>query len=125
MLLCDGCNAGWHMGCLPGKKLKVVPKGNWFCPSCAAKTAKIDWRAALTVGYSVRAQDVTGQWLEGKVIEVEGGRALVHFLGWNSKYDEWYAKKSPKMEPLANAPKNSECLRYQTQLPAAYATCLW
>ena len=24
---------------------------------------------------------------------------FVHFLGWNSKFDEWYTKKSPKLAP--------------------------
>ncbi|XP_067936732.1 tyrosine-protein kinase BAZ1B-like [Watersipora subatra] len=33
LLLCDGCDLGFHMSCLrPG--LKKVPEGDWFCPSC-------------------------------------------------------------------------------------------
>ncbi|KAG1675255.1 hypothetical protein FOA52_016286 [Chlamydomonas sp. UWO 241] len=36
MLLCDGggCGAGYHMSCLT-PALTSVPKGDWFCPSCA------------------------------------------------------------------------------------------
>jgi hypothetical protein len=35
MLICDGCDAGWHLLCLEG--LHVVPDGSWFCSSCAAR----------------------------------------------------------------------------------------
>ncbi len=34
MLLCDGCDGGYHMYCLP-TPLTAVPEGDWFCPSCA------------------------------------------------------------------------------------------
>lgn len=33
MLLCDGCNDGWHMSCLP-MPLTRVPDGDWTCPKC-------------------------------------------------------------------------------------------
>jgi uncharacterized Zn finger protein (UPF0148 family) len=33
MLLCDGCDAGYHMGCL-SPPLTSVPQGDWFCPPC-------------------------------------------------------------------------------------------
>lgn len=33
MPLCDGCNRGWHIYCLP-KKLKQIPSGKWYCPAC-------------------------------------------------------------------------------------------
>ena len=36
MLLCDGCDRGHHMYCLK-PKLKVVPKGDWFCNDCKPK----------------------------------------------------------------------------------------
>jgi ribosomal protein L37AE/L43A len=37
MLLCDKCNAGWHMTCLD-PVVRKVPKGDWFCPRCAPKS---------------------------------------------------------------------------------------
>jgi hypothetical protein len=39
-LLCDGdgCNGGWHLGCLT-PPLQAVPEGNWFCPKCVASGA--------------------------------------------------------------------------------------
>lgn len=34
MLLCDGCDCGFHMDCLT-PILVEVPAGDWFCPTCA------------------------------------------------------------------------------------------
>ncbi len=33
MLLCDGCDCGYHQRCL-AQPLVKVPKGNWLCPGC-------------------------------------------------------------------------------------------
>jgi len=33
MLLCDICNAGWHMDCLL-PPLTAIPHGTWKCPLC-------------------------------------------------------------------------------------------
>ena len=33
MLLCDNCDAGWHLYCLPSP-LARVPDGDWTCPAC-------------------------------------------------------------------------------------------
>ena len=35
MLLCDGCNQGWHTHCLR-PPLREVPTGAWLCPRCLA-----------------------------------------------------------------------------------------
>ncbi len=34
MLLCDGCDRGFHMFCLR-PQLKSIPRGDWYCPACA------------------------------------------------------------------------------------------
>ncbi|XP_036446967.1 bromodomain adjacent to zinc finger domain protein 2A isoform X3 [Colossoma macropomum] len=36
LLLCDGCDRGWHMFCLR-PKVTEVPDGDWFCPTCISK----------------------------------------------------------------------------------------
>uniref|UniRef100_A0A3B4DMB2 Bromodomain adjacent to zinc finger domain, 2A n=1 Tax=Pygocentrus nattereri TaxID=42514 RepID=A0A3B4DMB2_PYGNA len=36
LLLCDGCDRGWHMFCLR-PKVTEVPEGDWFCPTCISK----------------------------------------------------------------------------------------
>lgn len=33
ILLCDNCDAGWHLSCLRPPLLSV-PEGDWICPSC-------------------------------------------------------------------------------------------
>ncbi|BES92810.1 Hypothetical protein NTJ_05618 [Nesidiocoris tenuis] len=34
LLLCDRCEAGYHLNCLD-PPLSSIPEGNWFCPHCA------------------------------------------------------------------------------------------
>ncbi|XP_025021860.1 PHD and RING finger domain-containing protein 1 isoform X1 [Python bivittatus] len=38
LLLCDGCDAGYHMECL-NPPLNEVPVDEWFCPPCAPANA--------------------------------------------------------------------------------------
>ena len=33
--MCDNCDCGWHMYCLP-VALQAVPEGDWYCPDCTA-----------------------------------------------------------------------------------------
>ena len=35
LLLCDGCDLGYHMDCLV-PSLNRIPHGRWFCPTCEA-----------------------------------------------------------------------------------------
>jgi hypothetical protein len=41
-LLCDGCNKAWHIFCLR-PKLKVIPEGEWYCPTCSPKKIRKKW----------------------------------------------------------------------------------
>ncbi|KAK7881660.1 hypothetical protein WMY93_030069 [Mugilogobius chulae] len=41
LLLCDGCDRGFHMYCLR-PKMTQVPEGDWFCPTCKAENAESD-----------------------------------------------------------------------------------
>ena len=36
LLLCDGCDLGYHTTCLV-PVLAEVPRGQWFCPTCAGQ----------------------------------------------------------------------------------------
>ena len=55
MLICDGCEEGYHTFCLV-PKLKGIPRGDWFCTTCAERrngsTAK-------------KTQAKTGVWVRG------------------------------------------------------------
>ncbi|KRT80721.1 PHD finger motif containing protein [Oryctes borbonicus] len=37
ILLCDGCDNGWHCSCLR-PALFIIPEGDWFCPPCQHNT---------------------------------------------------------------------------------------
>ena len=39
--------------------------------------------------YAREAESRGGGWHEAKVVEVDGDRVLVHFKGWNTKFDIW------------------------------------
>jgi hypothetical protein len=39
ILLCDGCDRGYHLGCLK-PPLKIVPKGQWICDECIVSTGE-------------------------------------------------------------------------------------
>lgn len=37
ILLCDGCDKGWHCSCLR-PALMLIPEGDWYCPPCQHKS---------------------------------------------------------------------------------------
>ncbi|KAL5108480.1 PHD and RING finger domain-containing protein 1 [Taenia crassiceps] len=39
LLLCDGCDKGYHTYCLPNP-LSEIPEGDWFCPSCECERVR-------------------------------------------------------------------------------------
>ncbi|XP_072292105.1 uncharacterized protein phrf1 isoform X2 [Eucyclogobius newberryi] len=47
LLLCDGCDAGFHMDCLT-PPLDAVPVEEWFCPECEANNRQSRASAAET-----------------------------------------------------------------------------
>jgi len=59
ILLCDACDAGYHMRCLQ-PPLEAVPEGDWFCPRCARDVA---WRAGAARRAAHRRAD--GRAAEG------------------------------------------------------------
>ena len=52
MLICDWCERGWHMACLP-TPLANAPVGSWYCPGCLASGGPRDdaWRPPVIVGF--------------------------------------------------------------------------
>ena len=43
ILLCDGCDGGFHTYCLT-PPLERIPAGDWMCPSCVAKVCVLAFR---------------------------------------------------------------------------------
>jgi hypothetical protein len=46
IILCDGCNNGFHLYCFT-PPLKEVPEGRWFCEECEAKPLLLQMRMAV------------------------------------------------------------------------------
>ncbi|XP_051822259.1 PHD and RING finger domain-containing protein 1 isoform X1 [Antechinus flavipes] len=57
LLLCDGCDAGYHMECL-NPSLSEVPIDEWFCPECVATAAPAAPPAAATDVEPVSEEEV-------------------------------------------------------------------
>jgi rhodanese-related sulfurtransferase len=64
MLLCDGCDDGYHLDCL-SPKMERIPSGLWFCPTCSGArkdcTACNGSQGAHTCGTVGRRDDATGE----------------------------------------------------------------
>ena len=84
MLLCDGCDAAYHMGCL-SPRLATVPLSDWFCPMCSeSQSASVEepGRAAVRTlrstvsGRSDVEKAALHRWLQqhvGEPIMLENG----------------------------------------------------
>ena len=58
LLICDSCDAMWHIFCLE-PPLRAVPEGDWYCPSCTRTRERAARRQALAILYSqVGREDV-------------------------------------------------------------------
>ena len=62
MLLCDGCDGGYHLFCLR-PKLASIPDGSWFCTDCASEHDKATVAQPLT---SAAAGQMLGQAVESR-----------------------------------------------------------
>jgi hypothetical protein len=84
ILLCDYCDAGWHMQCLE-PALTAVPDGDWLCPRCVSEgvTAAqlqsaiaqretqqmLDAAPNLFPDKAMRQRDATASQLHGRLIK--------------------------------------------------------
>ena len=61
----------------------------------------------VRVGHALEAASFDGKWYYGKIVHVDESDEtfLVHFDGWNTRFDEWYKYTSKKVRPL---PPNSD-----------------
>ncbi|KAI5095905.1 bromodomain adjacent to zinc finger domain protein 2A [Silurus meridionalis] len=55
LLLCDGCDRGWHMFCLR-PKVTQVPEGDWFCPTCNSMETVEDSQRKLSARQREKAR---------------------------------------------------------------------
>jgi hypothetical protein len=67
MVLCDSCDAGWHLDCL-SPALPAVPDGDWLCPECAVGNRD-----------SGSLSDLSAQATPGNKGRLEGSRKRVRY----------------------------------------------
>lgn len=91
MVLCDGCNSGWHLEYLR-PPLAAVPRGAWFCPACTSSDSALPATPTVlanTTPVTTRPpphEAVLAQWYGHKVRKSNqgSGRAIfgtARFLG--------------------------------------------
>ncbi len=81
MVLCDGCNLGWHTFCLQ-PRLTGVPVGVWLCPACKElgvqpqiaqepqqQQQQQPRQKRLFVNKATRAADARAESLHGSMVE--------------------------------------------------------
>ncbi|KAL4106442.1 hypothetical protein PRIC1_004493 [Phytophthora ramorum] len=57
------------------------------------------WRMALVRGDLLDALDTMKTWCEARVLAARRNKVHVHYRGWESKYDEWISRVSPRIAP--------------------------
>ena len=102
MLLCDGCDKGFHIYCLARPMLEV-PDGDWFCPRCSdlsAKAAQLSFR----VGSELRCKDENSEWCSAVVDAMSPEAVLVHYLGrgFGDVNDEWIPLDAGRLQAIGN-----------------------
>ena len=68
MLLCDGCDKGYHTYCVV-PPIQTVPPGDWFCPKCLENKEKGGGTPASTESKkgSLRSRRRKSRWSSGVV----------------------------------------------------------
>ena len=70
--------------------------------------ARADVAKEMSVGDRLEARDCYGNWLAARVVGKQGEGAecevLVHFHGWNSRWDEWVSAERVR-PPDAASPR--------------------
>lgn len=86
-------------------------------------TDVVAWRAALKVGDYLDTQDHQNKWYDSRVAEVVPAFSdathlpvefrhkaeesiRIHFMGWEARFDMWYLRSSPKLQPLYTKVRN-------------------
>ena len=61
-------------------------------------------------GIIVEAKDESGNWYKSRIIDIdeEDKQVKVHFLGWNSRYDQWFDMDGDDLRICASAPDSNE-----------------
>ena len=77
MVLCDACDAGWHLDCL-SPALAAVPDGDWLCPECAVAN-RVAVMSGASQGHKAACSDGSRKRVRYAMLRNSSGRTLDHF----------------------------------------------
>ncbi|ETW09727.1 hypothetical protein, variant [Aphanomyces invadans] len=62
----------------------------------------LGWRRMLQFGDYLDAKDTSNHWYESQVVDIDldKDRVKVHYLSWGEKWDVWFARNAPELQPL-------------------------
>ena len=81
LICCDGCPATYHKACL---KMKTIPRGKWFCPTCTSKEEKAKKeKEAISVVVEEEEEEE-----EEAIPEESTGRSVVQVEETTTSYEE-------------------------------------
>lgn len=67
----------------------------------------------LKKGTLVEAKDFSNTWYKSRITEIDTGkkRVKVHFLGWNSRYDQWFDLNGPDIKVIDTYQKTHSSIK--------------
>ena len=88
---------------------KTQGAGGFGWPS---QGAELRWRVHLTKGNTLDVLDTTPSWLEARLLTTKCTKVCVHYRSWESKWDEWITRTSPRIAPpYSRVPKWRSALK--------------
>ena len=69
------------------------------------------------VGEWVDAKDTIEQWLEAQVMQLNNGKAYIHYNGWESRWDEWIDIHSGRLAPFRTYTIQYPSMHFQEPIP--------
>ena len=75
MLLCDGCDGGYHLSCLR-PKLASIPDGAWFCTDCTDCEHGTSVDVDITIGMEISKVFHDGVAYRGQVVSFDPEQKL-------------------------------------------------
>lgn len=71
----------------------------------------------LKIGQWVDVKDTINQWCEAQVVNVNEDKALIHYNGWGTRWDEWIEMASPRIAVFRTYTIQSATAKYLSPFP--------
>ena len=76
-------------------------------------------KRTLQIGEWVDVKDTVENWLDAQVIDINESKkeVLIHYNGWNRRWDEWLPMNSPKIMPFRYHTRQTVITEYTSPFP--------